>query len=445
MTRLREQLEGGIQFLLAQLVIWVGLAVGNVYPLNLPLGRVVRWAVLVELAAFALLFAAVHARAAPWRAGAAPAAFLGIAFLSTAWSPAPGVTLGRAATLATLVAIAFALAAGTVRRPAAARAFLVGLLAGAVALALLSLVVLAFDYDKAVVPATTTQGARYTGIGGNPDTLAMLFALVLPISLWALIEARSRGRIVFAAAVFAVLNASIAASSSRAAVVAALVGTTAVLVFVPLRRRTRMLAVAGAVALFAANAVAGTIPAPAKTNPVLYTEFGQIPVLGPRDAAALLPLQDEIGFPGRGGSEAKRTLLDAGGRWPAWKGAAGQAADRPAAGYGFGLEDRVFVDRYYPFFSERPENSYIGIFLQLGVAGLAAFLAVLAAFAVYAVRALRARPDRAAAAACAAVVAAGLVLALAQSYLTSVGSPATAPFWVCAFLLVGLAHAPRAE
>ena len=42
------------------------------------------------------------------------------------------------------------------------------------------------------------------------------------------------------------------------------------------------------------------------------------------------------------------------------------------------------------------------------------------------------------AAACAGVFAGGVVLAVTQSFLTSVGSPATAPFWLCAFLLAAL-------
>jgi O-antigen ligase len=101
------------------------------------------------------------------------------------------------------------------------------------------------------------------------------------------------------------------------------------------------------------------------------------------------------------------------------------------AGYGFGTEDRVFVDRYVFFNSNVPENSYIGLFLQLGLVGLA----LLGAFTLFAiVRALRTAggPN---AAACAAVVAAGLVLALFQSYLYAAGNNATAAFWISGFLL----------
>jgi hypothetical protein len=443
MSRLRLQLEGGIQFLLAQLVIWIGVAVGNVYPWNLPVGRIVRWAVLAQLGVFALAYAAT-ARGSlprPGRATAAVTAFLALAFLSIAWSPDPGLTFGRATSLAAVVVIGAAIAFGSRRGSDATRPFLLALLAGAAVLALLGLVHLAYNYDDAVVPATRGQGARYTGIGANPDTLAMLYAIVLPIALWALLEARARWEKIAAAAVFVLLDGSLAASSSRGAIVAAFAGLVALVLLVPLRPRTRLALVAGAVALFAANAVAGTLPPRAAVDPVLNERFGQTPLLAERDVTGVLPLENEIGFPGRGGAFRNRELLDAGGRWPAWKGALRQAADRPLVGYGFGLEERVFVDRYYPFISDRPENSYLGLLLQLGGVGLLVLFVLLVVVGAKGVRSLRdlRGPERAVTAVCLAVVAAGVVLALAQSYLTSVGSPATVPLWICLLLLA----APR--
>jgi O-antigen ligase len=146
------------------------------------------------------------------------------------------------------------------------------------------------------------------------------------------------------------------------------------------------------------------------------------------------PLSDEIGA--SNGGSIHRSLFGTSGRLGAWRGALGQAAHRPLAGYGFGTEDRVFVDRYYGFDSSLPENSYIGTLLQLGVVGALAFAALLAAVAAAGAQALRrAAPGRLEAAACASVAAAGLVLALTQSYLTSVGNVATVTFWVAALLL----------
>ena len=84
-------------------------------------------------------------------------------------------------------------------------------------------------------------------------------------------------------------------------------------------------------------------------------------------------LQDDIGHPGVGVADTtrrERNLTGSSGRTEAWRGALGLAADRPVVGYGFGTEDRTFVDRYVFFNSNVPENSYIGILLQLGLVGL---------------------------------------------------------------------------
>jgi O-antigen ligase len=96
----------------------------------------------------------------------------------------------------------------------------------------------------------------------------------------------------------------------------------------------------------------------------------------------------------------------------------------------------VFADRYYGFDSSLPENSYIGMLLQLGVLGALAFAALLASVAAASVRALRGPPaGRLEPTACAAVVVAGLARAVTQSYLTSVGNVATVNVWVAALLL----------
>jgi len=448
-TRLRLQLEGGIQFLLAQLVVWVGLAVGNVYPWNIPVGRAVRWAVLGQLAVFALAYAVTSRDALPrpGKVAAAVGGFLALTFLSVGWSPDPALTLGRATSFAAVVAVGAAVAIGARRGSDGARPFLLALLVGTGFLAVVGVLHLIFEYNDAVVPATRGQGARFTGLGGNPDTLAMLYAIVLPISAWAILEARARWEKLAAIATFLVLDGSLAGSSSRGAIVAAFAGLTAFALLVRVRRRTRVALVVASIALFGANAFAGTLPPRAEKDPVLYGAFGQTPPLGANDVTYSLPLADEIGFPGRGGAFRNRALFDAGGRWPAWDGALHQAADRPLVGYGFGLEERVFVDRYYPFISDRPENSYIGILLQVGAIGFVVLLVAIALIAVKGVRVLRAvrGPEHAVTATCLAVLAGGLVLALAQSYLTSVGSPPTVPLWICVLLLAvpRAAPAPR--
>jgi O-antigen ligase len=95
----------------------------------------------------------------------------------------------------------------------------------------------------------------------------------------------------------------------------------------------------------------------------------------------------------------------------------------------------VFVDRYVFFNSGVPENSYIGLLLQLGFVGLVLF--VLLAGAVL-FRALRVRSDAVAIAA-GASFAAGLALAFFQSFVYSAGNNATAAVWISGFLALAAA------
>ena len=143
------------------------------------------------------------------------------------------------------------------------------------------------------------------------------------------------------------------------------------------------------------------------------------------------------GKPAANSANYRRTLFTSSGRLGAWRGALRQAEARPVAGYGFGTEQLVFVNRYSGFDSDLPENSYIGLLLQLGVAGLA----LLAALVGWALAGFARRPGGPLAAALAGTVVAALVIGLTESYLLSAGNIATLTVWVSLFLLV--AQAPR--
>jgi O-antigen ligase len=166
--------------------------------------------------------------------------------------------------------------------------------------------------------------------------------------------------------------------------------------------------------------------------------------LNPHDADRWIRLEDELDAPaGPGHPGQRRTFLASTGRGQAWEGAIDQAEQRPVAGYGFGTEDHVFVDRYYSFFGGSPESSYVGMFLQLGLVGLLLLLALAGALVRGSVTALRrlGPGGRRVAAACTAVLVTGLGLGVVQSSLYAVGNTATVATWTCAFL--GLALAPR--
>jgi O-antigen ligase len=438
----RTQLEGAIQVLVAGVVLWVALAAGNVYPWNIPVGRIARWVALALLVVAALGYALTRR---PRRAsiGTAPllaVVLLMLAFLSALWSSDAGLTAGRAASLLLLFVAAGALAYGSEGHPVAVGQILLGILAGAVAIAVGGLLNLWADPDRALVPATIAGPARYNGLGGNPNAMAMLLAATLPLAAWAFAEARSALGKAVAVAVFLLFNGSIVASGSRGAILAAFAGLLLLVPALARDRRHGLLLAGGAAALLIANVAVMEIPSNAERDPVFNTEFGQTRPIGPLDLQFKLPLESEIGLPTRATPQT-RELLETSGRTRAWEGAVEQVLERPLLGYGFGTEERVFVDRYYVFLSDRVENSFLGTLLQLGIVGLAAFVFLLALGLVGGWRAVKSGDPaaRRVAAACLGVVSAGLALALTQSFLTSVGSPATAPFWLAFALLTALA------
>ena len=426
-----------IQLVLVGLVVTMTLA-SSINNSFLLLGRAFRFPLLFELALVAVAYAAwLLPRRRP-RAGpfVALGGFVALALVSSAWSARTGWTERRSGALLLLAVAGSALAAATAARPEAVRRILEALVAAAAIVALLGLYLLWVSHDQAVQGASVQYPARYRGIGQNPNTVPLLLALALPLTLWLWTEARARSRKALAAGTLLLFDGSIVASGSRGALIAALAGA---LVWVAtLRRpwRLRLALIAATAAVFAADVAITQIPKPLSPAPSHAASGPQRVV---RDAELVAPLADELGRPGA--APVRRTLFGTSGRARAWDAALHQIAHRPVAGYGFGTEQFAFVDRYYGFDSSLPENSYLGVALQLGVVGLAALLVLLGVLAAVAVRALRTLTGRplAVARACASVVAAGVVLGVTQSYLTSPGNIASSTFWIAALCLPALA------
>ena len=430
----RLTLELVVSAAVAATVFSFALGSTRVIPL-LELGRPLRWAMLVALAGLAALVVWRTPRVRP--AGLYAAASLAaLALVSSAWSVRPGLTLGRALTLAVLLAAAAGLAAGARGRDGLAGAVVDGVLAGAAAVALAGLLVLAVDSDLAIEPATEQYPARYNGLGENPNTASLLLALATPIALARALNAPRR---LLTWALVALFAASIAASASRGALLAAWAGCCIVAVLAGGTARRRALVAASATVALVCLALVTQIPQP--KAPMSGAGVGPPPPT--RNAESAVPLEEEIGRPRDGGEAFRRSLLGSGGRVGAWKGGLEQGLDRPALGYGFGTEDRVFADRYYVFFGTRVENAYISAFLQLGLLGLAAFVALLTALVRPAAHRWRRLPWTATAAA--GALAAGLAAGVTQSYLWSVGNIATTSFWLCAFALAAAATARSSD
>jgi hypothetical protein len=403
-------------------------------------GRVLRWVALLALFVAAALLAREPAALARLRRSVLAAAviFLALVVESAIWSVNPRLTLERAATVVVLFATAVSLAAGCARRPEMIRRALWGIVAGAVVVTALGLVVLAFDHAAAVEQATLDLPARYQGYGENPDTVSLLLSLCLPIATWLAFHARTRTELATAVVAVVAFDASIAASGSRGAIAAGFTGTAVAIVFARSPLRVRIVASGVALALLAATIVVALAPkskgeAAAHPQPsaAVIAAGGPRPKPGYENVEADHPLSFDIGTqePGEA-APTHRTLFGLTGRGEAWRGAIDLADARPVLGYGFGTEGNVFVDRYANFAGGSPEDSYIGIYLQLGAAGLVALLALLGALALAALRGW-ARPE---ALVSIAVLAAALVMAIVQSYIYSVGDIGTVTVWVCAFL-----------
>jgi O-Antigen ligase len=435
-------LERAIQLALAATIVTTLLAAGALLEWVGP-ARKLRWVALLALVALAVAYAARRRGGVPARAPyLVAAAFIALAIVSVSWSAAPALTIGRAGAFALVLVAAAALAYGANAVKSSVEIVLAGVVLGAVAVAVGGLLVLAFRYDRAVQTATTVSPARYQGLGGGPNMAPMVLAIATPVALHFALAARTKVGRAAAAAAVALLLASIAFSGSRGAFAAAFTGLGVYTLAAASGRRRLALAGLAAV-LVAATLAVSQIPSTAATNPPEPT--GQdpnparvTPAPGYLDANLQGPrLQDEIGHPGAGVADPNagvRTLTGSSGRTEAWRGALGLAADRALVGYGFGTEDRTFVDRYVFFNSNVPENSYIGALLQLGVVGLALLVALAAMLLRPALEALRARaaPSSVTGAASAAFAAA-LVLGFFQSYLYAAGNAATAAAWITGF------------
>jgi O-antigen ligase len=403
-------------------------------------GHAARWVVLVALLCAAAAWALPRVRP-PLSTTVAATVLVGLAALSTTWSVEPKTSLEKAVSLGLLFATCAVLATAAASRPDRIAAVLTGLVVGAAVVGLLGLVVLAVDHGHAVQEATYEAPTRFQGFGQDPNTVGLLFALAVPLATWMFLRSTTARARIAATLVLALFAGTIVASGSRGALVAGALGAGVVVVVSAPRRWFALTAVGAALVV---GAGITSIPNPSSTSsPVQPTgAAAPKPKPGYLDAEAQYPLAADIGqpLPGGGQPSVRRGLFATSGRLDAWGGALHEAARRPVAGHGFGTEQDVFVDRYYRFVGGLPENSYLGLALQLGVVGLVALLALVWTLVAPGLRALRG-PRRDLAAAGLGVLASGLAIAVVQSYLYSVGNIAASTLWIAAFLLVAV---PRA-
>ncbi|HET8892640.1 MAG TPA: O-antigen ligase family protein [Gaiellaceae bacterium] len=418
-------------------------------------GKKLRWVALVAFAAIACALALRDWRrlmvGRPLaRVFAFGAWFTAIAIISTAWSVDEKLSFERACSLLLVFAAGGALALAVRTRPQLPVRMLEGVLGATVAVALVGIALLGFRHAAAVQPVSVLYPARFRGLGQNPDTVAMLCGISAPIALWSVLRSRSSAGRLSAGLALVLLVGTIAASGSRGGIVAALAGGLVLSLAYPMPLRQRLSTALGVVVLMSGATAVTQIPKPASATAQNSSSTSGQKSSGPALPSVGSPLGvSEKQYAGRLQDElyrvqaGKRSLLQSSGRFEAWRGAIGQANARPLLGYGFGTENKVFISRFYNFNGAYVENSFIGIYLQLGAIGLTAFVALLAALCLAAALAIRRANAEEPAPTLAAVLATGIVLMLVQSYVYSIGNIVTVAFWVCSFTVAGLAVGPR--
>lgn len=406
-----------------------------------------RWVGLIALAAigaFAVLRRAPAARLPP--AFVLLEVLVALGIVSAAWSVDGHLTLERTFTIAALFIAGYGLATLGGRPHAAAETILGSVLLGALAVAVASLIAVVFARSHAILPATAGAGWRFQGVGQNPNTVPMLLAVAYPLALGGVLSSRGRKRWLLVTALL-LMAGEVAVSGSRGALIAGTAGALVVALALAGTWRRRGLLVVAVLALAAtcagANKLQGSPTSVATTAPAVASS-GHVQRTRGIDAEQVLRLEDELGHPPLGAYRppVPRTFLGSSGRAQAWSGAFKQAAQRPVDGYGFGTEDKVFVDRFYAFEGNFVENSYLSMFLQLGAVGVVAFIALILFLARDALRACTAsrRDARAPAAAAAGALLAGVTIGMTQSGLLSVGNIASVGLWMSVLCLPTLAR-----
>ncbi len=440
-----------------------------------------RWGSLLLMAILSALYAL--ARPTPLRIPLLPAAtasFLGVlTIVSALWSVQPKLTVERAVSFGAVLAVGGLLAAGSAGRARERERLIIGIAAGTALVALAGLVLLVVARNDAVVwwqPGSAPT--RYRGFGENANTVALLASLSTPAAAWVGLEASTARLRRIGALLFLLVFGSVVASESRGAIVAsgvALVFLTALLPR-PVIDRLKLIVVVGVLLAVAvgvsslrfvgntqiqaftpsASSTQPTSPsstthgpsAPTATTPSATPQSAkdtsEFPLLLTRPTNGATPIaiypvsrSGELGHPFFTGTFGAVGAFTSSGRIAAWRGALKTAEERPLFGFGFGTEDRVFVDRYYIFQGARPENAYIGWLMQLGIAGLAAFVIFGLSLLWIVVRVVPtlAGQARSAPVALAAITLGGFLAALFQSYIYAAGNLAVLTFWVGALAL----------
>lgn len=394
------------------------------------IGSPLRWVSLAVFTALALLWAAAEGAAASdaLRVGGGGLLLSALGFVSASWSIAPLYTLERGSAFAFVAVGAAAVGAAVAARRDEVEALGETIVVTVLLVCLAGVVVYAADPTMAAVPGHAGTGFRFSGLGESPNTIPMLSTLAAFLAAWLAFVRRGARRIVHTAS-FVAFFAEIAASGSRGAVIALVAGALLFAFAAPVAGASRRVAlVALALAVGGSGIVANRLIQDLTQAPVSPAASASSKSAEPAPFPRLvLPtFANELGTIPVGG----RAFIGKDGRATVLQEAFDQGSERPILGFGFGTEVRAFIKRVAQFQSNRVEDSYLGLYLELGGVGVVVWLLVGAGSVWSLVRGRRlARRERFALAGLVAAVVAGFGLAIGESYIYAAGNVATLTLW----------------
>ena len=248
-------------------------------------------------------------------------------------------------------------------------------------------------------PSAAFSGGRFQGIFQNPNSIGLICAILLPLSLWHLLETKKKSALLL----FILMLLSLFLSGSRGSLQAALVSLG---YFIYVRKK--------------------------KDRPLVFFSF--------TSAILILFWAIETWMKTHFMSYIRsESIPELGGRLGLWRAALDLIMQRPFFGYGFGVENKmVLTSALFRIKGHLSyvHNSYLGMLIQLGVVGLIIFYLPLFILLfkelshkqrsdVFPLRlALRGS------------LMAGLICCFYESWIYSVGNSQTFPFWVTVMLLL---------
>lgn len=384
-----------------------------------------KWLVLAAFSVLAIA-ASVERRRRPDTLALVWLAFCGFAIASALWSLTPRFSATHGATLLLLVGAVF-VGVREAARDSTTRDRM--LWAVYIAVVLVELVSLAIAILDPSLGRQNDAAHRFNGLFENANELAIYGDLAIPLAVRFALESRGARRLLHST-VAAGSAALIILSGTRAGLPIALVATLLPLLAVG-RRRSALLLGAGLVAALAlaVGAVAAT-------------------------GHSRLVLRDN-------------TFWSFGGRTEAWSRSIEALGRKPVAGYGFATEEPLLrpfkVGRYVGiggfegtttewyrkyafqhFTGGFIESSYLGAGAQLGMIGLL-FLAAQLTGALRGIGTLLRRGALHEDAAWIGLLTAGLLTAIFESVLWSVGSIVAVPTWIAAVCVIAAARESRSR